>query len=147
MNLAVIGSGGREHAICYKLKQSAKVKKLVYAASASCYGIPTKVPTKEKDKINTMYPYAFTKWQAEELIMHWVKIYNLPANSLRFFNAYGARCGNNISIFTNNDDAYETAITLHDKGININSIMIQNHNYDYMMQNKFSHLVIFLQKF
>jgi len=29
MNLAVIGSGGREHAICYKLKQSPKLKKLV----------------------------------------------------------------------------------------------------------------------
>ena len=29
MNLAVIGSGGREHAICYKLKQSTKIKKLV----------------------------------------------------------------------------------------------------------------------
>jgi len=29
MNLAVIGSGGREHAICYKLKQSPKIKKLV----------------------------------------------------------------------------------------------------------------------
>ena len=29
MNLAVIGSGGREHAICYKLKQSIKIKKLV----------------------------------------------------------------------------------------------------------------------
>jgi len=28
MNLAVIGSGGREHAICYKLKQSSKIKKL-----------------------------------------------------------------------------------------------------------------------
>ena len=28
MNLAVLGSGGREHAICYKLKQSSKVKKL-----------------------------------------------------------------------------------------------------------------------
>ena len=28
MNLAVIGSGGREHAICYKLKQSKKLKKL-----------------------------------------------------------------------------------------------------------------------
>ena len=29
MNLAVIGSGGREHAICYKLKQSPKLKKLI----------------------------------------------------------------------------------------------------------------------
>ena len=29
MNLAVIGSGGREHALCYKLKQSQKVKKLI----------------------------------------------------------------------------------------------------------------------
>ena len=29
MNLAVIGSGGREHAICYKLKQSPKVKKII----------------------------------------------------------------------------------------------------------------------
>ena len=28
MNLAVIGSGGREHALCYKLKQSKGVKKL-----------------------------------------------------------------------------------------------------------------------
>jgi len=29
MNLAVIGSGGREHAICYKIKQSHKLKKLI----------------------------------------------------------------------------------------------------------------------
>ncbi len=29
MNLAIIGSGGREHAICYKLKQSSIVKKLI----------------------------------------------------------------------------------------------------------------------
>jgi len=29
MNLAVIGSGGREHAICYKLKQSRKIKSLI----------------------------------------------------------------------------------------------------------------------
>tara|TARA_Y100000590_G_scaffold322146_1_gene364763 strand:+ start:226 stop:459 length:234 start_codon:yes stop_codon:yes gene_type:complete len=29
MNLAVIGSGSREHAICYKLKQSLRVKNLI----------------------------------------------------------------------------------------------------------------------
>ena len=29
MNLAVIGSGGREHAICYKLKHSPKINKLI----------------------------------------------------------------------------------------------------------------------
>ena len=29
MNLAVIGSGGREHSICYKLKQSNKINKII----------------------------------------------------------------------------------------------------------------------
>ena len=29
MNLLIIGSGGREHAICYKLKQSPKIKRLI----------------------------------------------------------------------------------------------------------------------
>ena len=71
--------------------KKANIKKFIYAASASCYGIPDKFPIKENTKINPMYPYAFTKWQAEELIMHWAKIYNFPAISIRFFNAYGPR--------------------------------------------------------
>ena len=71
--------------------QNIKIKKFVYAASASCYGVPNKFPTSENEKIKTMYPYSFTKWQAERLVMHWAKIYNLPAISLRFFNAYGPR--------------------------------------------------------
>ena len=77
-----------------KVVQAAKkanIKKFIYAASASCYGIPDKFPIKENAKINTMYPYALTKWQAEELIMHWSKIYDFPAISFRFFNAYGPR--------------------------------------------------------
>tara|TARA_B100000686_G_scaffold215573_1_gene222494 strand:- start:315 stop:1304 length:990 start_codon:yes stop_codon:yes gene_type:complete len=71
--------------------KKANIKKFIYAASASCYGTPEKFPIKENAKINLMYPYAFTKWQAEELIMHWAKIYNFPAISFRFFNAYGPR--------------------------------------------------------
>lgn len=38
------------------------VKKLVYTASSSCYGIPDIVPTPESADIRPQYPYAFTKW-------------------------------------------------------------------------------------
>ena len=38
-----------------------KVKKVVYAASASSYGLPKKFPTDEKSEISLMYPYALTK--------------------------------------------------------------------------------------
>ena len=68
-----------------------KIKKFIYAASASCYGIPQKFPTSEKENIKPEYPYAFTKWQGEEIVMHWAKIYKFPAVSLRFFYIYGPR--------------------------------------------------------
>ena len=67
------------------------VKKLVYAASSSCYGIPEKFPTPENSKIDPQYPYALTKYLAEELLLHWNQVYGLPVISLRFFNVYGPR--------------------------------------------------------
>ena len=71
--------------------KKAKIKKFIFTASASCYGIPNKFPTSETDKIKILHPYASTKWQAEKLIFSWVKKYNFPANSLRLFNVYGPR--------------------------------------------------------
>jgi len=68
-----------------------KIKKLIYAASASCYGVPDKYPTDEKSKIDPQFPYAFTKYFGEQMVIHWAKIYNMPNVSLRFFNAYGPR--------------------------------------------------------
>ena len=65
---------------------SKKLKKFIYAASSSCYGIPKKYPTKEITKINPQYPYALSKWMGEELVMHWSKVYKLKVISLRFFN-------------------------------------------------------------
>ena len=67
------------------------VKKIVYSASSSCYGIPDEYPTKETAKICPQYPYALTKYLGEQLIMHWSHVYDLPAVSLRFFNVYGPR--------------------------------------------------------
>lgn len=68
-----------------------KVKKIIYAASSSCYGIPKKYPTKETEKINPQFPYAVTKYLAEELIIYWSKIYKINYISLRLFNVYGPR--------------------------------------------------------
>ena len=70
---------------------SKKLKKFIYAASSSCYGIPDKYPTEEVAKINPQYPYALSKWMGEELILHWSKVYKLKVISLRFFNLYGPR--------------------------------------------------------
>ena len=68
----------------------AKVKKLVYAASSSCYGL-AEVPTREDAPISTEYPYALSKYMGEEAVLHWGKVYGLPVNSIRIFNAYGTR--------------------------------------------------------
>ena len=67
------------------------VKKIVYAASSSCYGIPKKYPTKENDKIDTRYPYSFSKNIAEQVVQHWSKVYKINFISLRLFNVYGTR--------------------------------------------------------
>ena len=66
-------------------------KRLVYAASSSCYGIPEVFPTPETSPIQPQYPYALTKRMGEELVLHWAQVYKLPAVSTRFFNVYGPR--------------------------------------------------------
>lgn len=67
------------------------VRRLVYVASSSCYGIPEHYPTPETAPPDARYPYALTKYLGEQLVMHWAKVYGLPAVSLRFFNVYGPR--------------------------------------------------------
>lgn len=67
------------------------VKKLVYAASSSCYGIPDTSPTPETAQIRPQYPYALTKFLGEQLVLHWGNVYKLPVVSLRLFNVYGPR--------------------------------------------------------
>ena len=69
----------------------AGVKKFVYAASSSCYGIPDIFPTSETCEISPRYPYALTKYLGEECVFYWGKAYKLPVVSLRLFNVYGLR--------------------------------------------------------
>ena len=53
--------------------------KVVYAGSSSFYGGAY------------LNPYAFTKWQGEEVCKLFSKIYNLSVSIARFFNVYGDR--------------------------------------------------------
>ena len=71
--------------------QQAGVKRFVYAASSSCYGIPNIYPTPETAPIAPQYPYALTKYIGEAYVMHYAQVYGLPSVSLRFFNVFGPR--------------------------------------------------------
>lgn len=71
--------------------RSAGVRRFIYAASSSCYGIPKTFPTPESAPIQPMYPYALTKTLAEQYVLHWNQVYQLPCVSLRLFNVYGPR--------------------------------------------------------
>jgi UDP-glucose 4-epimerase len=68
-----------------------RVRKLVYAASSSCYGVPDIYPTPEGAAINPRYPYALTKYLGEQTLLHWGEVYDIPVTSLRLFNVYGPR--------------------------------------------------------
>jgi UDP-glucose 4-epimerase len=71
--------------------RAANVEKLVYAASSSCYGLADELPTTESAPISPQYPYALSKNQGEQAVLHWGHVYGLPVNSIRIFNAYGVR--------------------------------------------------------
>jgi UDP-glucose 4-epimerase len=71
--------------------RAAGVKRFVYAASSSCYGIPEQYPTPESAEARPQYPYALTKFVGEQYVMHWARVYGLPCVSLRLFNVYGPR--------------------------------------------------------
>lgn len=71
--------------------RGAGVKRFVYAASSSCYGLPKIFPTPETAEIQPQYPYALTKHVGEQYVLHWGRVYGLPILSLRLFNVYGPR--------------------------------------------------------
>jgi UDP-glucose 4-epimerase len=69
----------------------AGVRKFVYAASSSCYGLATELPTAEEAPIRPEYPYALSKYLGESAALHWAQVYRLPVISIRMFNVYGPR--------------------------------------------------------
>lgn len=77
--------------------RKAGAKRIIYAASSSCYGIPDLFPTPEEAQVRPQYPYALSKYLGEQVFFHWLNLYGMQGLSLRFFNVYGPRARTNGS--------------------------------------------------
>lgn len=68
------------------------IKQIVYASSSSVYGLNTKVPFSEEDKIETCNsPYACSKMAMELFAKTYTQLYDISCIGLRFFTVYGPR--------------------------------------------------------
>src|SRR5262249_35992489 len=69
----------------------AGVRRVVYAASASAYGIPAGDVQTESDPVSPLSPYAAAKLAGEMYMQAFAASYGLETVSLRFFNIFGQR--------------------------------------------------------
>ncbi len=71
--------------------RDAKVKRLVYSASSSAYGVFDRLPLTEDMKPKPMSPYGLQKYIGEENARLFAMLYDIETVSLRYFNVYGKR--------------------------------------------------------
>jgi len=67
------------------------VGRLVYAASASAYGIPTNDVQTENDPVCPLSPYGVAKLTGEHYARAFATSFGMETVCLRFFNVFGAR--------------------------------------------------------
>jgi UDP-glucose 4-epimerase len=69
----------------------ASVRRVVYAASSSAYGIPAGDVQKESDPLAPLSPYAAAKLAGEMYAQSFTTAFGLETVRLRFFNIFGPR--------------------------------------------------------
>jgi UDP-glucose 4-epimerase len=69
----------------------AKVRRVIYAASASAYGIPAGEVQSEADPVQPLSPYAAAKLAGELYMQAFAATFGLETVRLRFFNIFGPR--------------------------------------------------------
>lgn len=66
------------------------VRHLLFASSSSVYGLNTKAPFSEDDKVDAPVSLYAASKKANELMAHsYSKLYGIPATGLRYFTVYG----------------------------------------------------------
>jgi UDP-glucose 4-epimerase len=71
--------------------RKAGVRRVVYAASASAYGIPAGEIQSESDPVRPLSPYAAAKLAGEQYMQAFAASFGIETVSLRFFNIFGPR--------------------------------------------------------
>ena len=75
-----------------ELARDFEIKQFVFGSSSSVYGVNSKVPFSEEDRINQpISPYASTKAAGELLCHTYSHLLDIRTVCLRFFTVYGAR--------------------------------------------------------
>jgi UDP-glucose 4-epimerase len=69
----------------------AKVRRVVYAASSSCYGNQPNAAKREGDRMMPLSPYAAAKLGGELYCQAFYHTYGLETVGLRYFNVFGPR--------------------------------------------------------
>ncbi len=67
------------------------VKRVIYSATSSGYGLKNKPPLKETMQNDCLNPYSVTKCAGEEMCKMYSTLFGLETVILRYFNVYGER--------------------------------------------------------
>lgn len=71
--------------------RKAKVRRVMYAASSSCYGDQPTMSKRESDVLQTLSPYAVAKLAGEFYCQAFYHTFGLETVCLRYFNVFGPR--------------------------------------------------------
>jgi UDP-glucose 4-epimerase len=97
-NINVIGTAN-----VFEAARIHKIKKIIFASSASVYGNPKHLPMTEGNLLNPITPYCIGKLTTEYIARFYERFHKINYIGFRYFNVYGPR---------QNVDAYYTNVVI-----------------------------------
>lgn len=98
LNINVVGTTN-----VFEAARIKKIKKVIFASSASVYGDPKILPMTEESPILPITPYCIGKFTTEQIAKFYSRFHNISYIGFRYFNVYGSR---------QNVDAYYTNVVI-----------------------------------
>ena len=74
-----------------ELARTHNIETLIHCSSSEAYGSAESIPMNEDHPVNPQTPYAASKLAGDELVLSYVRTFNIDASVVRPFNNYGPR--------------------------------------------------------